>query len=77
MEEIVLVCQRILTSKKSMLTILEQGRIVAEERRGGCARGGCQPARRASGQERRVRFASGGNVTIEQLKQFMNEEQPW
>ncbi|MEZ4498009.1 MAG: threonine/serine dehydratase [Thermomicrobiales bacterium] len=73
-EEIVLVSDTDI--KKSMLTILEQGRIVAE---------GAGAAALAAAVNRRdvlqgknvVCVASGGNVTIEQLKQFMNEEQPW
>jgi threonine dehydratase len=73
-EEIVLVSDTDI--KKSMLTSLEQGRIVSE---------GAGAAALAAALERRdqlrglnvVCVASGGNITTHQLRQIMNEEQPW
>ncbi|MCC6705226.1 MAG: pyridoxal-phosphate dependent enzyme [Thermomicrobiales bacterium] len=73
-EEIVLVADTDI--KQSMLTTLEQGRIVAEG--AGAAALAAAIARRDQLQGSTVVcVASGGNVTMEQLRQIMNEEQPW
>jgi threonine dehydratase len=73
-EEIVLVSDTDI--RKAMLTTLEHARIVAEG--AGAAALAAAINQRATLQGSNVVcVASGGNVSIEPLKQIMNEEQPW
>ncbi len=73
-DEIVLVTDTDI--KRSMLTILEHGRIVAEG--AGAASLAAAIARRDQLQEKNVVcVVSGGNVTAQSIQQIVNEEQPW
>jgi threonine dehydratase len=73
-DEIVLVTDTDI--KRSMLTIMEQGRIVAEGA-GAAALAAAVSMRDQLQGQNVVCVASGGNVTIDSIKQIVNEEQPW
>lgn len=73
-DEIVLVTDT--DMKRSMLTIMEQGRIVAEGA-GAAALAAAVSMRDQLQGMTVVCVASGGNVTMDSIKQIVNEEQPW